>query len=190
MLRPDTALCAFGCSTLSPSIGHRYCCGVSCRASSPFLGHWNLPLSSRLYSSTNPPFAQYSPLSRFLRRPQNRNSAFWNGSSRNRVGTIPTYPRSSAADPCIRSPGYIGLLHLKALSTNHCPDRFYVYSGPGCPPAALRIGHMLLFPLLPTLLVPRQSTSHKKYFTMFSIIHHVPHYLRYVTLNYNSRSTC
>lgn len=30
----------------------------------------------------------------------------------------------------------------------------------GDPPAALRIGHTLLFPLLPALLVPQQSTPH------------------------------
>lgn len=61
MFSPDTGLCAFGCSTLSPSISHRYCCAVSCRASSPFLGHWKLPLSSRLYTSTKPSPSQYQP---------------------------------------------------------------------------------------------------------------------------------
>ena len=64
----------------SCSISHRYCCAVSCRASPPFLGHWKLPLSSRLYTSTNPSPSQYSPLSRSFRRPQNRNCAFWNES--------------------------------------------------------------------------------------------------------------
>ena len=29
MLKPDTALFAFGCSVFSPSISQRYCCGVS-----------------------------------------------------------------------------------------------------------------------------------------------------------------
>ena len=39
ILSPDTGLCALGCSILSPSISQRYCCGVSRRTSSPFLGH-------------------------------------------------------------------------------------------------------------------------------------------------------
>ena len=60
ILRPSTGRCAFGCSTLSPSMSHRYCCALSCCTSAPFLGHWKLPLSSRLYSSRNPNIALLS----------------------------------------------------------------------------------------------------------------------------------
>ena len=62
MLNPVISLCAFGCSILSPSISHRYCCGVIALASLSFRGHWKTPDSSRLYNSTNPLPSQYSAL--------------------------------------------------------------------------------------------------------------------------------
>ena len=39
---------ARGCSTDSPSMSQRYCCGVSSRTSSGVLGHCSLPFSKRL----------------------------------------------------------------------------------------------------------------------------------------------
>ena len=54
MLSPFTGRWAFGCSALSPSMSHRYCCALSFCTSAQLLGHWKLPLSSRLYSSRNP----------------------------------------------------------------------------------------------------------------------------------------
>ena len=80
---PLTGLCALGWSMLNPSMSHRYCWGVSARASLSLRGHWKLPLSNRLYSSTKPLPSQYSALIRSRRRPQNRNSVLLNGSSSN-----------------------------------------------------------------------------------------------------------
>lgn len=40
------------------------------------------------------------------------------------------------------------------------PGSFLCLPRYGCPPAVLRIEHSLLLPLLPALLVPRQSTPH------------------------------
>lgn len=45
---------ALGCSIFKPSRSHRVCCGVSSKASVSLRGHWNLPLSRRLYKSRNP----------------------------------------------------------------------------------------------------------------------------------------
>lgn len=87
-----TALCALGCSMLSPSISQRYCCAVSCRASASLRGHWNDPDSRRLYSSTNPFLSQYSALIRSRRLPQNRNNVLVNGSSENSCCTIVANP--------------------------------------------------------------------------------------------------
>ena len=54
LFNPLTALCAFGCSTFSPSISQRYCSGVSRLASASLRGYWKLPDSRRLYSSRKP----------------------------------------------------------------------------------------------------------------------------------------
>lgn len=62
------------------------------------------------------------PFDRSFRRPQNRNSAFWNGSSWNRVCTIPArppIPRRRSVYPQAR---YIGQLHLKSLSMTLGPE--------------------------------------------------------------------
>lgn len=76
---PLTGLCALGWSMLNPSMSHRYCCGVSARASLSLRGHWKLPDSKRLYSSTKPLPSQYSALIRSRRRPheQKQRVAEW-----------------------------------------------------------------------------------------------------------------
>ena len=66
---------ALGCSIFKPSRSQRVCCGVSSNASVSLRGHWNLPLSSRLYKSRNPSPSQRSPLIRSQRLPQNKNNA-------------------------------------------------------------------------------------------------------------------
>lgn len=78
MLIPPTAWCAFGCSICSPSMSHRYCCGVRLRTSFSLLGHWYTPCSNLLYSRRKPSPSQYKPLSRSRRLPQNRNSVLVN----------------------------------------------------------------------------------------------------------------
>ena len=72
---------ALGCSIFKPSSSHRVCCGVSSNASVSLRGHWNLPLSRRLYKSRNPSPSQRSPLIRSQRLPQNKNNAVLYGSS-------------------------------------------------------------------------------------------------------------
>ena len=64
VVNPVTGRWALGWSMLSPSISHRYCCGVSSRASSPVLGHWKVPASNRLYNSRKPLPSQRRPLIR------------------------------------------------------------------------------------------------------------------------------
>ena len=74
---------ALGCSIFKPSRSHRVCCGVSSNASVSLRGHWNLPLSRRLYKSRNPSPSHRSPLMRSQRLPQNKNNAVLYGSSCN-----------------------------------------------------------------------------------------------------------
>ena len=74
---------ALGCSLFKPSRSHRVCCGVSSKASVSLRGHWNLPLSRRLYKSRNPSPSHRSPLMRSQRLPQNKNNAVLYGSSCN-----------------------------------------------------------------------------------------------------------
>lgn len=74
---------ALGCSIFKPSRSHRVCCGVSSSASVSLRGHWNLPLSRRLYKSRNPSPSHRSPLMRSQRLPQNKNNAVLYGSSCN-----------------------------------------------------------------------------------------------------------
>ena len=61
--RPFAVLCVFGWSILNPSLSQRYCWAVRLLASLSVRGHWKLPDSKRLYSSTNPLPSQYSYLS-------------------------------------------------------------------------------------------------------------------------------
>ena len=96
---PLTGLCALGWSILNPSMSQRYCRGVSARASLSLRGHWKLPLSNRLYSSTKPLPSQYSALIRSRRRPQNRNSVLLNGSRSHSSRTSADKP----SIPCRRS---------------------------------------------------------------------------------------
>lgn len=87
---------------LSPSINQRYCWGVIARASASLRGHWKLPFSSRLYSSTNPSPSKYSVLILSLRLPQNRNSVRLNGSRWNCDSTMdarPSIPRRRSVYP-------------------------------------------------------------------------------------------
>lgn len=92
MLNPTTGRCAFGCSIFSPSISHRYCCGVRLRTSFSLRGHWYAPRSKRLYRRMKPSFSQYRPLIRSRRRPQNRNSVLVNGSNWNCCCTMLARP--------------------------------------------------------------------------------------------------
>ena len=96
---PLTGLCALGWSMLNPSMSQRYCWGVSARASLSLRGHWKLPLSNRLCSSTKPLPSQYRALIRSRRRPQNRNSVLLNGSRSNSSRTSADSP----SIPCRRS---------------------------------------------------------------------------------------
>ena len=82
-VNPVTGRWAFGCSICSPSMSHRYCCGVSVFTSDSERGHWYAPCSRRLYSRMKPSFSQYSPLMRSRRRPQNRNNVLVKGSNAN-----------------------------------------------------------------------------------------------------------
>ena len=99
---------------------------------------------------------------RSFRRPQNRNSAFWNGSNRNCVCTSPdrpSIPRRRSVYPQAR---YTGQPHLKSVSMTSAPERL-PGSFPGLlpcgrPPAALHIGYSPPFPPLPVLQKPPQST--------------------------------
>ena len=83
---------ALGCSIFKPSSSQRVCCGVSSKASVSLRGHWNLPLSSRLYKSRNPSPSHRSPLIRSHRLPQNKNNALLYGSSCNCAFTIIASP--------------------------------------------------------------------------------------------------
>ena len=124
VVNPVTGRWALGWSMLSPSISHRYCCGVSSRASSPVLGHWKVPASNRLYNSRKPLPSQRRPLIRSRRLPQNRNSVFVNGSSCNCSCTIlanPSIPRRRSVYPRA-----IYTLPVYSLSMAHCLyDRTY-----------------------------------------------------------------
>ncbi len=83
---------ALGCSIFKPSRSQRVCCGVSSNASVSLRGHWNLPLSSRLYKSRNPSPSHRSPLMRSHRLPQNKNNDVLYGSSCNCACTIVASP--------------------------------------------------------------------------------------------------
>ena len=83
---------ALGCSIFKPSSSQRVCCGVSSNASVSLRGHWNLPLSRRLYKSRNPSPSHRSPLMRSQRLPQNKNNAVLYGSSCNCAFTIIASP--------------------------------------------------------------------------------------------------
>ena|GEM_PF-4787628 len=83
---------ALGCSIFKPSRSQRVCCGVSSKASVSLRGHWNLPLSSRLYKSRNPSPSHRSPFIRSQRLPQNKNNAVLYGSSCNCDFTIIASP--------------------------------------------------------------------------------------------------
>ena len=83
---------ALGCSIFNPSSSQRVCCGVSSNASVSLRGHWNLPLSSRLYKSRNPSPSHNNPLMRSHRLPQNKNNALQYGSSCNCAFTIIASP--------------------------------------------------------------------------------------------------
>ena len=83
---------ALGCSIFKPSRSQRVCCGVSSNSSVSLRGHWNLPLSSRLYKSRNPSPSQRSPLIRSQRLPQNKNNAVLYGSSYSCALTIIASP--------------------------------------------------------------------------------------------------
>ena len=74
---------ALGCSIFKPSRSQRVFCGVSSKATVSLRGHWNLPLSRRLYKSRNPSPSHRSPLMRSQRLPQNKNNAVLYGSSCN-----------------------------------------------------------------------------------------------------------
>jgi len=51
---------ALGWSMDSPSKSQRYSCRVRFLTSAEFLGHWNRPLSKRLYKRQNPSFSKCS----------------------------------------------------------------------------------------------------------------------------------
>ncbi len=133
MLIPAIGLCALGWSICRPSISQRYCCAVSFLTSSPFRGHWKLPLSSRLYSRRNPSPSQYNPLIRSCLLPQNRNSVLVNGSSWNWLCT-------NAASPSI------------PLRKSVYPQAMYTFSAPlkslsmtsASSPPALKLPYPLL----------------------------------------------
>ena len=78
----------------SPSRSHLVCCGVSNFASVSLRGHWNLPLSKRLYKSRNPSPSHSSPLILSLRLPQNKNNALLYGS---RFSFADLQPRGKAS---------------------------------------------------------------------------------------------
>ena len=102
---------AFGCSTFNPSINQRYCCGVNCRSSRSFRGHWYTPRSRRLYRRMKPSCSQYRPLIRSRRRPQKRKSVLVKGSSSNSCCTIAERP----SIPFLRS------VYPQAMNTRSAP---------------------------------------------------------------------
>ena len=110
-LSPVTGRCAFGCSTFNPSINQRYCCGVNCRSSRSFRGHWYTPRSRRLYRRMKPSCSQYRPLIRSRRRPQKRKSVLVKGSSSNSCCTIAERP----SIPFLRS------VYPQAMNTRSAP---------------------------------------------------------------------
>ena len=72
---------ALGCSILNPCMSQVNCSQVSCLTSCAFRGHWYRPLSSLLYSRTNPSGSHSNAFSRSQRLPQNRNKLLAYGSS-------------------------------------------------------------------------------------------------------------
>ena len=111
---------ALGCSIFKPSRSHRVCCGVSSKASVSLRGHWNLPLSSRLYKSRNPSPSHRSPLMRSQRLPQNKNNAVLYGSSCNCAFTIiasPSIERLKSVYPvtmytCLSNDRSFSIIHV------------------------------------------------------------------------------
>ena len=111
---------ALGCYIFKPSRSQRVCCGVSSNASVSLRGHWNLPLSRRLYKSRNPSPSQRSPLMRSHRLPQNKNNAVLYGSSCNRAFTIiasPSIERRRSVYPvtmytCLSNDRSFSIIHV------------------------------------------------------------------------------
>ena len=121
-------------------MSQRYCCGVSALASLSFRGHWKLPDSSRLYSSTNPLPSQYRALIRSFRLPQNRNSVLVKGSSRNCCLTRAARP----SIPSLRS------VRPQAIMTRSAPVKFVsMTSGPAAPSPRQLHPHRCECPLPP-----------------------------------------
>lgn len=110
---------ALGCSIFKPSRSQRVCCGVSSNASVSLRGHWNLPLSSRLYKSRNPSPSQRSPLIRSQRLPQNKNNAVLYGSNWSCALTIiasPSIERRRSVYPVAM---YTCLSNARSFSITH-----------------------------------------------------------------------
>lgn len=111
---------ALGCSIFKPSRSHRVCCGVSSKASVSLRGHWNFPLSRRLYKSRNPSPSHRSPLMRSQRLPQNKNNAVLYGSSCNCAFIIiasPSIDRLRSVYPvtiytCLSNDRSFSIVHL------------------------------------------------------------------------------
>jgi len=111
---------ALGCYIFKPSRSQRVCCGVSSNASVSLCGHWNLPLSSRLYKSRNPSPSHRSPLMRSQRLPQKKNNAVLYGSSCNRAFTIiasPSIERRRSVYPvtmytCLSNDRSFSIIHV------------------------------------------------------------------------------
>ncbi len=62
--------------TCIPRMRYEYCSGVISASSAVVRGHWNRPVSNRLYSSRNPSPSQMTPFNRSGLRPQNWNLYF------------------------------------------------------------------------------------------------------------------
>ena len=110
---------ALGCSIFKPPRSQRVCCGVISNASVSLRGHWNLPLSSRLYKSRNPSPSQRSPLIRSQRLPQNKNNAVLYGSSCSCALTIiasPSIERRRSVYPVAM---YTCLSNARSFSITH-----------------------------------------------------------------------
>ena len=106
-------------------VDRRGCCAVSFRTSSPFRGHWKLPLSNRLYSSTKPLPSQYSALIRSFRLPQNRNSVLVNGSSWNWLCTKVASPSIPLRKSVYPQAMYTFSAPVKSLSMMQHPQNCF-----------------------------------------------------------------
>lgn len=110
---------ALGCSIFKPSRSQRVCCGVSSNASVSLRGHWNLPLSSRLYKSRDPSPSQRSPLIRSQRLPQNKNNAVLYRSSCSCALTIIASPSIERLKSVYPVTMYTCLSNTRSFSTIH-----------------------------------------------------------------------